>query len=154
MHKTSLSGAHSPLAVNYWDQWTDLTEFWQWFSPEPSCTVSQSTDHSPFQFISLTVLAKWIYLLCDFSIADNWWIIMHWPYMVNSIEQQMLYSLTFNTRIISVLYIGSQKCCMMYAIIATAIIVSLTIFLHGTRPLTPGCEGESHIYAQTNAKST
>jgi len=38
----------------------------------------------------------------------------------------MLYSLTF--KIISALHIARQKCCMVYAVIVTAIILSLTNF--------------------------
>jgi len=41
----------------------------------------------------------------------------------------MLYSLTFNGKIISALHIARQKCCMVYAVIVTAVILSLTIFL-------------------------
>jgi len=43
----------------------------------------------------------------------------------------MLYSLTLNARIISALHIARQKCCMVYAVIITARILSLTIFYAG-----------------------
>jgi len=43
----------------------------------------------------------------------------------------MLYSLTFNARIKSALHTARQKCCMVYAVIVTAIILSLTIFYAG-----------------------
>jgi len=81
-------------------------------------------------------------ILCSFFrlITAPWAVEMRDAKMLEL--YRTINSLTFNARIISALHIARQKCCMVYAVIVTARMLSLTNFLRRTRPVTPGREGD------------